>query len=125
MIHDSTEDHTTCQSGGTLIFTGATGGLRGKPPWIAFAQAKAGVRFLAQSMAREYGPKGLHVAHVVIDGPVDGSRLRTIIKNFDERNGEMGGISPDSTAETMWQLHLQHPSAWTQEMEVRPYKENW
>ena len=109
---------------GTLIFTGATGGLRGKPPFIAFAQGKAGVRWLAQSMAREFGPSGLHVAHIIIDGGVDGTRLRELSSNPD-RLANMKGISVDSTAETMWQLHMQHPSAWTQELEVRPFAENW
>ena len=62
---------------------------------------------------------------MVIDGGVDGARLRELQKNFDERRGTKGGISVDSTAETMWQLHLQDPSAWTQELEVRPFKETW
>ena len=75
--------------------------MRGKPPFIAFAQAKAGVRYLAQSMAREYGPRGLHVAHVVIDGGVDGARLKELIKSEPSPKGR---ISVDSTAETMWQF---------------------
>eukprot|EP01043_Picozoa_sp_COSAG02_P008969 COSAG02_NODE_298_length_25350_cov_48.266999_2_plen_146_part_00 len=113
-------------SGGTLIFTGATGAMRGKPPYIAFAQGKAGVRMLAQSMSREFGPSGLHVAHVIIDGGVGGSRLADVMGvDVDARVDEAAMLAPDACAESFWQLHLQHPSAWTQEMELRPMKETW
>merc|ERR1719428_2489263 len=102
---------------GTVLFIGATGGVRGKPPWIAFAQGKAGVRMLAQSMAREYGPKGLHVVHLIIDGLVNGERIRSMLgKDFERVDAK--SISTESTAETVWQLHAQHPSAWTNELEV-------
>lgn len=113
---------------GSLIFTGATGGLRGKPPFIAFAQGKAGVRFLAQSMGREFGPKGLHVAHVIIDGAVDGARLHNVYggkDNFDKKNGKWGGLNVDHAANAFLSLHKQHPSAWTHEIELRPWVENW
>ena len=93
---------------GSLIFTGATGGLRGKPPFIAFAQGKAGVRFLAQSMGREFGPKGLHVAHVIIDGAVDGARLHNVYggkDNFDKKNGKWGGLNVDHAANAFFSLH--------------------
>jgi len=113
---------------GTVVFIGATASMRGKPPFVAFAQGKAGVRFLAQSMAREYGPKGLHVVHLVVDGMVDGSRIRS--SGFAdipklEKSGGPWGIGVDSTAETVWQLSVQDPSAWTHELEVRPFKEPW
>ena len=113
---------------GSLIFTGATGGLRGKPPFIAFAQGKAGVRFLAQSMGREFGPKGLHVAHGIIDGAVDGARLHNVYggkDNFDKKNGKWGGLNVDHAANAFFSLHKQHPSAWTHEIELRPWVENW
>ena len=113
---------------GSLIFTGATGGLRGKPPFIAFAQGKAGVRFLAQSMGREFGPKGLHVAHVVIDGAVDGTRLHNVYGGkdiFDKKKGKWGGLNVDHVANAFFSLHKQHPSAWTHEIELRPWVENW
>lgn len=106
---------------GTVVFIGATASLRGKPPFVAFAQGKAGVRLLAQSMSREYGPKGLHVAHLVVDGIVDGSRIRSMMPNLDKDTG----VGVDSTAETVWQLSVQDPSAWTHELEVRPFKETW
>jgi len=95
-----------------------------KPPWLAFAQGKAGVRMLAQSMAREYGPKGLHVVHLIIDGLVNGDRIRSMLgKDFERVDAK--SISTESTAETVWQLHAQHPSAWTNELEVRNPLDNW
>lgn len=110
---------------GTVVFTGATGSLRGKPPFVAFAQAKAGVRQLAQSMAREYGPQGLHVAHIIVDGMVDGTRIRSAMPNVLEKVGRWGAVNVDATADTLWMLHQQPPSSWTHELEVRPFKETW
>eukprot|EP00746_Dinoflagellata_sp_MGD_P165329 gnl/MRDRNA2_/MRDRNA2_94533_c0_seq1.p1 gnl/MRDRNA2_/MRDRNA2_94533_c0~~gnl/MRDRNA2_/MRDRNA2_94533_c0_seq1.p1 ORF type:complete len:310 (-),score=35.17 gnl/MRDRNA2_/MRDRNA2_94533_c0_seq1:160-1089(-) len=111
---------------GTLVFIGATASLRGKPPYLAFAHGKAGVRMLAQSMAREFGPKGLHVAHVIVDGLVDGDRVRNLLgENFEKIKATTGSISTESTAETVWQLHVQHSSAWTHELEVRNPFDNW
>merc|ERR1712217_138251 len=107
---------------GTLIFTGATASLRGKPPFVAFAQGKAGVRVLAQSMAREYGPKGLHVSHIVVDGAVAGDRIK---KDFGLSLKDSSAIDVDATAETLWHLHLQPPSTWTHELEVRPFSGEW
>jgi len=110
-------------AGGSLLFTGATASLRGRGPFVAFAAAKAGLRSLAQSIAREYGPKGIHVAHVVIDGGIDGERLRTAAPEFASHAGADGLLDPDAIAETYWQLHQQHRSAWTHELDLRPYKE--
>jgi NAD(P)-dependent dehydrogenase (short-subunit alcohol dehydrogenase family) len=109
--------------GGTLLFTGATASLRGRGPFVAFAAAKAGLRSVAQSAAREYGPQGVHVAHVVIDGGIDGERLRTSAPHFASEAGPDGLLHPDAIAETYWQLHQQHRSAWTHELDLRPYKE--
>jgi len=111
------------QGGGTLIFTGATAALRGRGPFTALAAAKAGLRSLAQSAAREYGPQGVHVAHVVIDGGIDGERLRSGSPQRAREAGEDGLLNPEAIAETYWQLHLQHRSAWTHELDLRPYKE--
>lgn len=108
---------------GTVIFTGASGSLRGKPGFAHFAAAKAGLRMITQSMAREYGPKGLHVAHVLIDGGVDGDRLRKAIPGFIEKIGSDGLLDVDAIAENYWTLHRQSRSAWTQELDLRPYKE--
>lgn len=108
---------------GTLIFTGATASLRAKPPFTAFSAAKAGVRALAQGMAREFGPQGIHVVHAVIDGVIDGDRARSQFPQFVEAKGQEGLMQADAIAETYWQLHRQHPSAWSHEIDLRPFKE--
>lgn len=108
---------------GTLIFTGATASLRGAANFAAFASAKAGLRAVAQSAARELGPLGLHVAHVVIDGGIDGERLRARRPERVADAGEDGLLNIEAIAEAYWQLHRQHRSAWTLELDLRPYKE--
>jgi NAD(P)-dependent dehydrogenase (short-subunit alcohol dehydrogenase family) len=108
---------------GTVLFTGASGSLRGRPGFAHFAATKAGLRMIAQAMARELGPQGIHVAHVVIDGGIDGERLRTYAPQFVEAKGEGGMLDLDAIAETYWQIHGQHPSAWTHEVDLRPFKE--
>lgn len=108
---------------GTVLFTGASGSLRGKPGFAHFAAAKAGLRMISQSMAREYGPQGIHVAHVVIDGGIDGERLRTRAPDMVKARGEDGLLAVDAIAETYWHLHCQPRSAWAQEIDLRPFKE--
>jgi NAD(P)-dependent dehydrogenase (short-subunit alcohol dehydrogenase family) len=108
---------------GTLLFTGATASLRARPPFTAFASAKAALRALAHGMAREFGPRGLHVAHVVIDGGIDGDQLNRAFPQFKEQRGSDGMLQPDAIADAFWSLHAQHPSAWTLELDLRPYKE--
>jgi len=108
---------------GALFFTGATASLRGKPPFAAFAAAKAGLRSLSQSFAREFGPLGIHVAHIVIDGGIDGERLRSRAAERVTQAGPDGLLNLEAIAEVYYQLHLQHRSAWTQELDLRPYKE--
>ncbi|AEG01615.1 SDR family NAD(P)-dependent oxidoreductase [Methylomonas methanica] len=115
--------HMLPRQRGTLIFTGATASLRAKPPFTAFAAAKAGVRALAQGMAREFGPQGIHVVHAVIDGVIDGDRARNQFPKFVEAKGQDGLLQASAIAETYWQLHCQHPSAWTHEIDLRPFKE--
>jgi len=110
---------------GTLIFSGATGSLRGRPGFTGFAAAKAGLRMIAQSMAREFGPQGLHVAHVIIDGGIDGDRLRTRVPEIVRQRGEDGLLDLDAIAEVYWHLHRQPRSAWTLEIDLRPYKESF
>jgi len=109
--------------GGSLLFTGATASIRGRGAFVAFAAAKAGLRSLAQSTAREFGPRGVHVAHVIIDGGIDGERLRTNAPSRVANAGEDGLLHPDAIAETYWQLHQQQRSAWTHELDLRPFKE--
>ena len=111
---------------GTIIYTGASASMRGKPMFAAFASAKAAARAMAQSMAREFGPKGVHVGHIVIDGLVDGAIVRSfggLGKLLLRNKGENGALHPDEVAQAFWMLHQQQPTAWTQEMDLRPYKE--
>jgi NAD(P)-dependent dehydrogenase (short-subunit alcohol dehydrogenase family) len=110
---------------GTLLFTGATAGLRGAANFAAFAGAKHGIRALAQSMARELGPRNLHVAHVVVDGAIDTAFIRD---NFPERyalKDEDGILDPEHIAENYWYLHTQPRDAWTFELDLRPWQERW
>jgi NAD(P)-dependent dehydrogenase (short-subunit alcohol dehydrogenase family) len=110
---------------GTILFTGATASLRGGAGFSAFAGAKHGLRALAQSMARELGPQNIHVAHVVVDGAIDTEFIRT---RFPERHALKavdGILNPDDIAENYWRLHRQPRSAWTFEMDLRPYREPW
>jgi len=110
---------------GTLIFTGATASVRGAAGFAAFAGAKHALRALAQSMARELGPQGVHVAHCIIDGAIDTAFIRD---NFPERYAlkEQDGIlQPDSIADAYWMLHQQPRDAWTHELDLRPYMETF
>lgn len=111
------------QGQGTLIFTGATASLRAKPPFTAFSAAKFGLRALAQGMAREFSPQGIHVAHVIIDGVIDGERASKQFPEYVASKGKEGLLQLEAIAETYWAIHCQHPSAWTQELDLRPYKE--
>ena len=115
---------------GTIFFTGATASLRGGVGYAAFASAKFGLRAVAQSMARELGPRGIHVAHLIIDSGVDTAFVRERIR---ARGGEAAveNIQPDqlmnpaSVGEAYWMLHTQHRDAWTHELDLRPYGERW
>ncbi len=110
---------------GTMIFTGATASLRGGKGFAAFSGAKHALRALAQSMARELGPEGIHVAHVVVDGAIDTPFIR---ENFPERYAlkeQAGILDPEAIAENYWQLHRQPRSAWTHELDLRPWMEAW
>lgn len=110
---------------GTILFTGATASLRGRDGYAAFAGAKAALRALAQSMARELGPKGIHVAHPVIDGAIDTEFIRTTFPERYALKEQEGIVDPESIAEAYWQLHRQPRNAWTHELELRPWMEAW
>ena len=110
---------------GTLIFTGATASLRGREGFSAFAAAKAGLRALAQSLARELGPEGVHVAHVVIDGAVDCSFILSIRGEVDDLLARDAILKPADVAATYVHLHRQPRSAWTHELDLRPWSETW
>jgi NAD(P)-dependent dehydrogenase (short-subunit alcohol dehydrogenase family) len=113
------------EAGGSLLLTGATASIRGGGPFIAFASAKAGLRSIAQSAAREYGPRGVHVAHVIIDGGIDGERLRAAAADRASIAGDEGLLRPDDIADTYWYLHQQPRNAWTHELDLRPFKERF
>ena len=110
---------------GTVIFTGATASMRGKPTTTAFASAKAGLRSLAQSMARAYGPRGLHVAHVVVDGGIAGDKIIKGIPQFAQAMGEDGLVSLSGLADAYWYLYKQPKAAWTHELDLRTFKESF
>ena len=108
---------------GTIIFTGATASMRGGSGFSAFAGAKFALRALAQSMARELGPQGIHVAHTIIDGAID---TEWIAKNFPQRHAlkdQDGILNPDHIADAYWMLHAQPRDAWTHELDLRPWME--
>ena len=108
---------------GTLFFTGATASLRAKPPFTAFASAKAALRALAQGLAREFSPEGIHVVHAIIDGVINGDRAERQFPQYYKSKGEEGLLNLQAIADTYWSIHCQHPSAWTHEFDLRPFKE--
>jgi len=110
---------------GVLIFTGATASLRGRAKFGSFASAKAALRALAQSAAREFGPQGIHVAQVIVDGAIDGDRINTFLPGLKAARGADGLLDPDGIAENFWQLYAQPRNAWTHELDVRPWVEPW
>jgi NAD(P)-dependent dehydrogenase (short-subunit alcohol dehydrogenase family) len=110
---------------GTILFTGATAGLRGASHFAAFAGAKHGVRALAQSMARELGPRNIHVAHVVVDGAIDTAFIRDTFPDLYARKDQDGILDPEHIADNYWFLHSQPRDAWTFELDLRPWMEKW
>ena len=104
---------------GTILFTGATAGLRGAAGFAAFAGAKHGIRALAQSMARELGPRGIHVGHVVVDGAIDTAFIRDSFPDLYARKDQ------DGILDNYWHLHAQPRDAWTFELDLRPWQEKW
>lgn len=117
--------HMLPRAKGTILFTGATASIRGGSGFAAFAGAKHALRALAQSMARELAPQGIHVAHAVIDGAID---TRFIQERFPDRYAlkeRDGLLQPDHIAEAYWMLHCQPRTAWTFELDLRPWIESW
>ncbi|MGO4331939.1 SDR family oxidoreductase [Cupriavidus sp. 2TAF22] len=110
---------------GTILFTGATAGLRGKENYAAFSGAKHALRALAQSMARELGPKNIHVAHIVVDGAIDTEFIRSTFPDRYALKDQDGILNPEHIAENYWYLHSQPRDAWTFELDLRPWIENW
>ena len=110
---------------GTILFTGATASTRGAANFAAFSGAKHGLRALAQSMARELGPQGIHVAHIVIDGAIDTEFIKNLFPERYKLKEVDGILNPAHIAENYWHLHRQPRTAWTFEMDLRPYLEQW
>lgn len=111
---------------GTILFTGATASVRGGSGYAAFAGAKHALRALAQSMARELGSEGIHVAHVVIDGAIDTEATRQrVADRYEMSKAEDAILNPESIAENYWMLHRQPRDAWTHELDLRPWSETW
>lgn len=110
---------------GTIIFTGATASLRGRAHFAAFASAKFALRALAQSMARELGPQGIHVAHPIIDGAIDTAYIRETFPELYQRKEQDGILNPAHIAETYWQIHCQPRDCWVHELDLRPWTETF
>jgi NADP-dependent 3-hydroxy acid dehydrogenase YdfG len=113
------------ESQGSLLFTGASASMRGRPNFAHFGAAKAALRNLAQALAKDYGPKGVHVGHVVVDGGINGERLRSRFSEFLDALGEDGTLEPDAIADAYLFMHTQPRNCWTFELDVRPFKESW
>ncbi|MGR4863141.1 SDR family NAD(P)-dependent oxidoreductase [Caulobacter sp. LARHSG274] len=113
------------RGGGSLIFTGASGSLRGKANFAPFAAAKAALRATSQSIAREFGPQRVHVGHVIIDGGIEGERLLSRRPQLKDERGPDGLLNIDAIAQAYWILHHQHRSAWTLELDLRPWSETF
>lgn len=113
------------QRSGSMIFTGASASLRGRPRFAHFAASKAALRSLAQALAREYGPQGVHVAHVVIDGVIKGDQVQKNYSGYIESLGEEGALEIDAIADAFWAIHAQNRTAWTHELDLRPFAETW
>ncbi len=110
---------------GSILFTGATASIRGRDGFAAFAAAKAGLRAVAQSMSRELGPKGIHVAHVVVDGAIDGNFTRANRTDVEGLLEADAILKPEEIAANYVWLHNQQRSAWTHELDLRPWSETW
>lgn len=115
----------TARGRGTIIFTGATASVRGGANFASFASAKHALRALAESMARELGPKGVHVGHIIVDGMIDSEAVRTKFPDETASLPEGGMLIPDHIADAYWAMHSQQKDAWTFEMDIRPSVERW
>jgi NAD(P)-dependent dehydrogenase (short-subunit alcohol dehydrogenase family) len=115
----------TPRARGTIIFTGASASVRGREGFSAFSGAKQALRSLAQSMARELGPKGIHVAHVLIDGAMEGAFIKSLFPDYETRLGNGEILNVEEAAKNWVWLWQQHKSAWTHELDLRPWTEKW
>jgi len=113
------------QGEGSILFTGATAAIKASAGFAAFAAGKHGLRAVAQSMAKELGPEGIHVAHLIVDGVIDVPRVLLHMADLAASKGENGLVDPKSIAATLLWLHHQPRDAWTFELDIRPFKESW
>jgi len=113
------------QGEGTIIYTGATAALRGRPNYAAFNSAKSGLRTLAQAMAKEYGPDGIHVGHMIIDGTIAGDKVIKGNPDYASKLGEAGMVNLDGIVDSFVHLYRQKPQAWTFELDLRTSIETW
>ncbi len=110
---------------GTIIFTGASASLRGKEGFSAFSGGKQALRALAQSLAKEVGPKGIHISHIIIDGLIENNNTKKLFPEEFEKRPIDGILNPENIAELYWQIYLQPKNSWTFETDIRPYSEKW
>lgn len=129
MVGQASVKFMASQGYGTLIYTGSTASIRGKPNFAAFASAKAALRTYALDLAKESRSYGIHVAHIIIDGYVSGDRVKTALFGLGRfallSKGRQGTLLPDEIAKTYWRLHSQQEGAWTYELDLRPFKEKF
>ena len=121
LVGQAAAKRMAAKGAGTILFTGATASLRGSAGFANLAVPKFGLRAVAQSMARELGPRGIHVAHIIIDGQILSDRNRAL----EDERGPDSLLRPEAIAETYWQLHQQPRSAWTHELDLRPWSEKF
>jgi len=112
-------------TGGTLLFTGASASLRGRPNFGAFNASKGALRNLAQAMAKEYGPEGIHVGHVVVDGPIGGEKIKQGFPDYASKLGDEGMIDLEGLVDAYEYLYKQPRPAWSFEVDVRTSLERW
>ena len=129
LVARETSQHMKPRGWGTILFTGATASVRGSAGFSAFSGACMAKRALAQSLARELGPAGIHVAHVVVDGVVDNPNTRDyfgMTEEWERMSAVDGLLRPEDIADNMWNVHMQRRrSAWTHELDLRPWNEKW
>jgi NAD(P)-dependent dehydrogenase (short-subunit alcohol dehydrogenase family) len=113
------------QGRGSMLFTGASASLRGKPGFAHFSAGKGALRNLVQALAREYGSQGVHIAHLIIDGVVNGDQVKSRFGEYLGKLGEDGSLDPSAIADAFLMVHRQPRSAWTHELDLRPFRETW
>jgi NAD(P)-dependent dehydrogenase (short-subunit alcohol dehydrogenase family) len=125
LVGQQAAQRMAARGSGTILFTGATASLRGGARFVNLASPKFALRALAQSMARELGPRGVHVAHVIVDGQIARAEARSAKAGAGPSGSPDAQLEPAAIAEAYWQLHTQPRSAWTLELDLRPWVERF